>query len=224
MSEKSYSFLPYMGKHYTDSQMTARSAEFHSWLDRRRSVRHFSGEPVPREVMENIVKAASTAPSGAHMQPWTFCLVSNAELKSRIRELAQRQEKKNYESRMSSRWLADLKPLGTTPQKEFLDSAPWLVVVMKQLYRIGENGEKLPNYYVNQSVGIAVGFLLAAVHNAGLAALTHTPSPMGFLARALDRPENERPYMLIPVGFSAPDAMVPDLNRKELADIAVFYE
>lgn len=217
-------FVRYEPERLSEEEMSRRSAEFHSLMNARRSVRAFSSEPVSREIMENLIRTASTAPSGAHMQPWTFCMVSNMELKRRTRELAEKEEKENYDRRMGRQWLADLEPLGITWEKEFLVGAPWLIVVMKHAYRIGPNGEKLPNYYVNESVGIAVGFLVAAIHNAGLATLTYTPSPMGFLARLLERPENERPYMVLPVGRPTPNVVVPDLKRKSLAHVAEFYE
>ena len=203
--------------------MISSSKEFYEWADKRRSVRHFSNKDVPLEVMENILLTASTAPSGAHKQPWTFCLISNDILKSKLRELAEEEEKKSYDGRMSESWLKDLEPLGTNWQKEFIDIAPWIIVVMKKSYDIEESGEKLNNYYVSESVGIASGFLLMAIHNAGLVALTHTPSPMNFISKALERPENERPYLLIPVGYPDENAMVPDLKRKLKADIIEYY-
>lgn len=223
-TDKQQQFIPYTQKHYSDEEMIVRSNEFYAWLDTRRSVRDFSDKPVPREVIENVIKAASTAPSGAHKQPWTFCVVSNTELKSQIRELAEEEEKKSYGGRMSEQWLKDLKPFGTNWQKEFLDIAPWHIIIMKRAYEEGENGEKLNNYYVNESVGIAAGMLIAAIHNAGLVTLTHTPSPMNFLAKALKRPENERPFLLLPVGYPNEQAQVPVLTRKSLEQVAVFYD
>jgi nitroreductase len=174
--------------------------------------------------MENIILTASTAPSGANRQPWVFCLISNAELKSKIRKSAEQEEEKSYKSRMNAEWLEAIKPLGTTWIKEFIDVAPWIVVVLKKPYDLDENGDKKINYFVSESVGLASGFLLMAIHNAGLVALTHTPSPMNFIAKALNRPENERPFLLIPVGFAARDAKVPDLKRKSKDDVIEYYD
>lgn len=223
MSEQEYPYVDYTKETYPPEEMKMRSKAFYEWLDERRSVREFSDKPVPKEVMENILLAASTAPSGAHKQPWTFCLISNDALKSEIREMAEVEEKKSYSGRMSERWLKDLAPLGTDWVKEFIDIAPWIVVVMKRAYEV-EDGNKYNNYYVTESVGIASGFLLAAIHHAGLVALTHTPSPMNFLAKALNRPENERPFLLVPVGYPADYVRVPDLTRKPLKDIVCYYE
>lgn len=203
--------------------MLQRSTDFYRVMQSRRSVRHFDSEPVPRQVIENIIKTAGTAPSGAHKQPWTFAAISNAGLKSKIREAAEKEEQLNYSGRMSDEWLRDLAPLGTDAHKEFLEIAPWLIVVFKKAYDLVD-GEKRKNYYVNESVGLAAGFLLAAVHQAGLVALTHTPSPMDFLSQILKRPANERAFLLIPVGFAAKDAQVPDIKRKEPNQIVQWYE
>ncbi len=216
-------FIKYVHPHKKEPEaMLRNSIEFYNWLNSRRSVRHFSEKPVDKEVIENIIKSASTAPSGANKQPWTFCAVSNAELKQRIRLAAENEEHENYHGRMSEEWLRDLAPLGTDEVKEFLTTAPWLIIVFKKAYEL-EGREKRKNYYVSESVGIACGLLLTAIHHAGLVALTHTPSPMNFLKKILNRPENESPYLLIPVGYGADDAMVPDINRKKLDEIAVFY-
>lgn len=224
MSEKTkHPFIPYAREHYSSEEMVRRSEEFYQWLDLRRSVRDFSDKPVPREVMENIIMAASTAPSGAHKQPWTFCLLSKTELRSEIRRLAEEEEKRSYQGRMSEQWLKDLEPLGTNWEKPFIEIAPWIIVVFKRAFEFGPENQKNNNYYVNESVGLACGFLLAAIHNAGLVALTHTPSPMNFLAKALERPANERAFLLIPVGYPADDAMVPDLHRKPLEEVMKFY-
>lgn len=217
-------FVPYERDLYNKEELIERSAAFYAWADTRRSVRDFSDIPVPKEVMENLIMTGSTAPSGAHKQPWTFCLISNAELKSKLRELAEEEERKSYEGRMSEQWLKDLEPLGTDAVKEFIDIAPWIVVIMKRAYEIGPEGEKLNNYYVSESVGLAAGFFLMAVHHAGLVALTHTPSPMNFIAKALDRPDNERPFLLIPVGYPAEGVRVPDLKRKEKVEVIEYYE
>lgn len=194
-----------------------RSSEFLELLKRRRSVRHFSDRPVPRELLETIIETAATAPSGANKQPWKFVLVDDPELRRNIREAAEKEEKTTYEKRMPREWAEDLEPLGTEWRKEFLEVAPVLVVVFKEKY--GVNRSK--HYYVEESVGIACGFLLTAVHNAGLACLTHTPSPMNFLSRILGRPANETPYLLIPVGYPAEGAVVPDISRKPLSEVLV---
>ncbi len=222
--KKEYPFVPYTKETYSDEEMIKRSRSFYEWADKRRSVREFSSKPVPREVIENIVATASTAPSGAHKQPWTFCLVSNKELKSKLRKLAEEEERTSYDGRMSEEWLKDLEPLGTDWVKEFIDVAPWIVVVMKKAYDLDEEGNRKNNYYVSESVGLASGFLLMAIHHAGLVALTHTPSPMNFIAKALERPENERPFLLIPVGFPADEVTVPDLKRKPLDEVIEYYD
>ncbi|MCO6479413.1 MAG: nitroreductase family protein [Phaeodactylibacter sp.] len=216
-------FIPYKGVRFSKAEMLQRSREFYRYLDKRRTVRDFSDKPVPLEVVENIIMTASSAPSGAHKQPWTFCVVSDPELKRKIREAAEKEEYENYHGRMSEEWLADLAPLGTDWHKPFLEKAPYLIVVFKKAYDVAD-GEKKKNYYVNESVGLATGFLLAAIHNAGLASLTHTPSPMNFLQEILERPENERPFLLIPIGYPADEAQVPNITRKELKDVMVLYE
>lgn len=198
--------------------MTVKSREFYLEMDQRRTVREFDTRPVPLEVMENIILTASTAPSGAHKQPWTFCLVSDPEIKRKIRQAAEEEEKISYSSRMPDTWKDDLKPLGTNWEKPFLEDAPYLIVVFKQSYGI-ENGEKIRHYYVSESVGIACGFLIAAIHHAGLVAVTHTPSPMNFLSEILHRPSNEKPFLLIPVGFAKEETYVPDIKRKRLKKV-----
>ena len=203
--------------------MKNRSKEFYKWLDSRRSVREYSDKEVSKEVIENIMMSASTAPSGAHKQPWTFCAISSAEIKSKIRAAAEAEEKETYSKRMSDRWRKDLEPLGTDDNKPFLEIAPWLIVVFKRVYE-HENGEKHNNYYVNESVGIASGMLISAIHNAGLVTLTHTPSPMNFLTKLLERPSNERPFLLLPVGYPKEPIYVPNIDRKGLDEISVFYE
>ncbi|WP_016987966.1 nitroreductase family protein [Flavobacterium sp. ACAM 123] len=207
----------------SDKEIRERSQFFYEAMDSRRSVREFSDRPVPQEVIENLIKTASTAPSGAHKQPWTFCVVENPEIKKQIRIAAEEEELQSYESRMSSDWLEDLKPLGTDWHKPFLETAPYLIIVFKRIYEFGVGGKKKNNYYVQESVGIAAGFLLAAIHHAGLVSLTHTPSPMNFLTKTLCRPENEKPFLLIPVGYPAQDCWVPDIKRKTLDDICIFY-
>jgi nitroreductase len=204
--------------------MIELSQQFYRWMNERRTVRDFSDKVIPKEVIENILLAASTAPSGAHKQPWTFCVVSNPEIKSKIRIEAEKEEQESYASRMSDEWINDLRPLQTDWQKPFLEIAPYLIIVFKKAYDITPDGKKRNNYYVNESVGIACGFLLAAIHKAGLVALTHTPSPMNFLSKILNRPENERPFLLIPVGYPTEETFVPKLQRKPLEDISDWYE
>lgn len=217
-------YVRYSHVHYEPEEMVERSERFFGWMDTRRSVREFSDQPVPREVIENILRSASTAPSGAHKQPWTFCVVSNPETKRKIREAAEKEEYDSYHGRMSETWLKDLEPLGTDWHKPFLETAPYLIIVFKKAFEFGDNGQKLNNYYVNESVGLAAGMLLTAIHDAGLVTLTHTPSPMNFLSKILERPANERPFLLLPVGYEADQVYVPDIHRKPLDEVAVFYE
>ncbi|NGY38468.1 nitroreductase family protein [Flavobacterium sp. XN-5] len=218
-----YPYIRYSKATLSDEEMRERSQFFYEAMDSRRSVREFSDSPVPREVIENLIKTASTAPSGAHKQPWTFCVVENPVIKKQIRIAAEEEELESYESRMSSDWIEDLKPLGTDWRKPFIETAPYLVIVFRCIYELDSDQKKKNNYYVQESVGIATGFLLAAIHNAGLVSLTHTPSPMNFLTKTLNRPANEKPYLLIPVGHPAEECWVPDLKRKGLEDICVFY-
>lgn len=192
-------------------------------MNTRRSVREFSDKPVPNEVLENIIRTASTAPSGAHKQPWSFCLITNPEIKKRIREAAEKEEYESYNGRMPQDWLEDLAPLQTNWEKPFLETAPALIIVFRRSYEL-VNGKKKNNYYVSESVGIACGFLLAAIHNAGLVSLTHTPSPMNFLAEILDRPGNEKPFLLLPVGYPSEGCKVPDLARKPLDQVLTVYK
>ena len=203
--------------------MLKRARAFHVEMSTRRTVREFSDREVPLAVMHEIVRTASTAPSGAHKQPWTFCLVDDPALKRRIRVAAEEEEYLNYHGRMSAEWLHDLEPFGTDHHKPFLETAPWLVVVFKQVHGLVPEGGKRNHYYVTESVGLATGLLLAAAHHAGLATLTHTPSPMNFLTELLERPANERPFLLIPMGFPAKGCRVPDLIRKPLDQVLVRY-
>ncbi len=219
-----YPHVNYQGYEFSEVEMIKRSAAYYEFLNSRRSVRHFSDKPVPRELIENLIKAAGTAPSGAHKQPWKFCAVTDPGLKTRIRKAAEIEEKENYENRMSERWLRDLAPLGTDTNKEFLEIAPWLIVVFKEVYELDDQGARQNNYYVNESVGIACGMLISAIHHAGLVTLTHTPSPMNFLADLLKRPENERAFLLLPVGYADNDALVPDIKRRSLGEISKFYK
>lgn len=198
-----------------------RSRSFLATMQARRSIRQFSTEPVPWELVENALLVAGTAPSGAHQQPWTFVVVSDPDVKRELREGAEAEERELYERRATPEWLEAIRPIGTDYVKTHITDAPYVIVVFEQAWRPGPDGEKVKHYYVRESVGIAVGFLLAALQAAGLCALTHTPSPMGFLARILGRPENERPFILIPIGYPAEGAEVPDLVRKPLDQIAV---
>lgn len=202
-----------------ESQMRRRAKAFFELMSTRRSVRSFSDEPVPLDVVRKAIHTAGQAPSGAHKQPWTFALVTDSDIKSRIREAAEREEIKFYEQRASEQWLEDIEPLGTGPEKPFLEEAPALIAIFAQTKP--PPTDEGQHYYVKESVGLACGFLIAALHNAGLAALTHTPSPMTFLSDILDRPDNERPYLLLTVGYPASDCKVPDLERKELSEIMV---
>jgi len=218
-----YPFVAYSHDTYSQEEMLTRSKSYFEWINKRRTVRDFADKPVPREVIENILRAASTAPSGAHKQPWTFCVVSDPAIKSEIRKAAEKEEHESYINRMSEEWLDDIKPLQTNWQKPFLEVAPYLIVVFKKAYDLMQDGGKRNNYYVNESVGLACGFLLTAIHHAGLVALTHTPSPMNFLMTILKRPENERPFLLIPVGYPLPETYVPKLERKAIDQVAEFY-
>jgi iodotyrosine deiodinase len=217
-------FIPYQKETYLPEEMLNRSRNFFELMNKRRSVRNFSDKPVAREVIENIIRTASTAPSGAHKQPWTFCVVSDPVVKRNIREAAEQEEYESYHGRMSEEWLQDLAPLQTDWYKPFLETAPYLIVVFRRSYETEEGNKKHPNYYVTESCGIACGFLLAAIHHAGLVALTHTPSPMNFLSNILRRPENEKPFLLIPIGYAADECYVPDIHRKSGEDISVYYE
>lgn len=212
---RAYRPVPLEFDRFPAAEQRERARAWLHHMHRRRSVRHFSPEPVPRSVIEDVVATAGCAPSGANMQPWSFVVVDDPVVKRSIREAAEREEQAGYERRMPDAWLADLAPLGTDWHKEFLEIAPLLIVVFRERYRVID-GVRRKNYYVEESVGIACGFLLAALHNAGLAALTHTPSPMGFLREILRRPERESPYLLVPVGYPAADAVVPDIRRKPL--------
>lgn len=220
---KKFPFIPFDGQDLSQEETSRKASALRSYFDERRTVREFSDTPVPKAVIEDLIMTASSAPSGANKQPWTFCAVSNPVLKKKIRTAAEKEEYENYHGRMSEEWLRDLAPLQTDWHKEFLENAPWLIVVFKKAFDL-VGDEKRKNYYVNESVGLACGFLLAAIHNAGLVALTHTPSPMNFLQLILKRPENERPFLLIPVGYPAVQARVPDIHRKAASKVVVYYE
>ncbi|MEE2775820.1 MAG: nitroreductase family protein [Acidobacteriota bacterium] len=216
-------FIPYRPARRQAQDMRERSRDFYALMDARRSVRQFSSQPVSRQLIESAIATASTAPSGAHRQPWRFVAVNDPEIKRRIRVAAEDEERRNYSERMPNEWLETLEPLGTGPEKPYLETAPWLVAVFEELYGHGADGSKRKNYYVKESVGIACGLLVAALHQMGLQTLAHTPSPMNFLSRILERPDNERPYILFPVGFAAADAEVPNLKRKTLGEVAVWW-
>jgi len=215
-------FIYYEPIVFDQAEMLERSKQFYEYMDQRRSLRFFSDQEVSLELVENLVRTASTAPSGAHKQPWTFCVIQDKQIKKSIREAAEKEEYENYHGRMSDEWLEELEQFDTDWHKEFLELAPYLIVVFKKSYEM-EQGDKKKNYYVNESVGLAAGFLLTAIHNAGLVALTHTPSPMNFLAEILERPQNEKPFLLIPIGYPADNAKVPALKRKGLDEIMKLY-
>lgn len=214
-------FIPFQHAPISDNDQQQRATAFFEQCQRRRTVRDFSNKPVSRDVIETLIMTAGTAPSGANRQPWKFVVVTDPLLKNKIREAAEKEEKESYEQRMTDQWLQDLKILGTDWHKEFLEVAPALIVIFSVNYE-HENERIHKNYYVKESVGIAVGFLLAAIHNAGLVALTHTPSPMNFLQEILDRPENEKPFLLLPVGHPGEGAVVPDIQRKKPGEIILW--
>ncbi|MGI8654714.1 MAG: nitroreductase family protein [Pyrinomonadaceae bacterium] len=213
-------YIPHFIRRLTDAEQRKRAAEFYELMKSRRTVRDFSTEPVPFALVEQAIATAATAPSGANMQPWRFVVVQDAEIKRRIREAAEAEERESYERRMPERWLRRLAQLGTDWHKPFLEIAPYLIVVFRVDYEIDpETNEREPTYYAAESVGISVGLLLAALHNMGFATLTHTPSPMKFLSEILNRPKNEKAFVLIPVGYPAEDVRVPDIERKPLDQI-----
>jgi len=207
---------------FSDEEILARATNFYAQMARRRTVRDFSDRPVPREVIENCLRTAGSAPNGANLQPWHFVAVNDLALKHEIRIAAEAEEKEFYEHRAPNEWLEALAALGTDAQKSFLETASWLIAIFSQPYRILPDGRKLKHYYATESVGIATGFLVAAIHQAGLVSLTHTPSPMGFLNKLLHRPAHEKPFLLLVVGHPADDAMVPDIQRKRLTEISSF--
>ena len=207
---------------YPPEAMQARAREFYEEVRRRRTIRQFSPRPVPREVIEDCLRAAGTAPSGANLQPWHFVVVTDPEVKKKIREAAEVEEREFYSGKAPQEWLDALAPLGTDENKGYLEVAPCLIAVFAQNYALLVDGRKVKNYYVTESVGIALGFLIAALHHAGLATLTHTPSPMGFLSTVLERPANERAYLLLVAGFPADGVLVPDITKKPLEEIATF--
>ncbi|GHB49371.1 oxidoreductase [Streptomyces xanthochromogenes] len=216
-----YRPVPYRPARMATAETLARAAELRARMDERRTVRSFSPDPVPEQAVRDAVACAATAPSGAHQQPWTFVLVKDADVRRRIREAAEEEERISYDGRLGEEWLAALRPIGTDSVKTHLTDAPALLVVFQQRYWLAEDGTKHKHYYVDESVGIAVGLLLSALHQSGLAALVHTPSPMRFLSEVLDRPANEKAFAVIPVGYPADDCEVPDLVRKSLDQVLV---
>ncbi len=225
-----YPFVSYSKETYPAADMQKRSLDFYKWMDGRRTARDFSNKPVPKDVIENIILTASTAPSGAHKQPWTFCVVTDHGIKKQIRMEAEKEEYESYHGRMPEEWLKDLRPLQTDWRKEFLEIAPYLIIVFKRSYETETKSDgdrqtlhKHPNYYVTESCGIACGFLLAAIHHSGLIGLTHTPSPMNFLSKVLNRPENEKPFLLIPVGYPAAECWIPDIKRKPIEAVLEWH-
>ena len=221
MTEPTFIPLPDY-RSYPPAEMAQRAADFYDELRRRRTVRDFSERPVPREVIDTCLRTAGTAPNGANLQPWHFVVIGDAAVKRQIREAAEAEEREFYSSRAPQEWLDALAPLGTDAAKPFLETAPYLIAIFAQSYGLLPDGRKVKHYYVAESVGIATGFLIAALHHAGLATLTHTPSPMGFLNDILQRPSHERPYLLLVVGYPADDAQVPAITKKPLAEIATF--
>lgn len=205
-------------------EMKERARAFYALMRKRRTVRDFSARPVPREIIEYCLLTAGSAPSGANKQPWHFVVVSNPDIKRKIREEAEKEEEAFYSGRATDEWLEALAPLGTTAEKPFLEIAPYLIVVFARKYDLTPDGKKLKNYYVQESVGIATGLLITAIHHAGLVCLTHTPSPMGFLNEILNRPSHEKPFLILVVGFPEKGARVPDIQKKPLAEIATFLE
>ena len=214
--------IPHEFERLQIEEQRARAESFYEEMSRRRSVRFFTDDPVPRDLIETAIRTASTAPSGAHRQPWTFVLTGDAAVKRQIREAAEEEERVNYEGgRLPQHWREALEPLGTDWHKEFLETVPWIVVLFEQRYGIDEDGEKVHHFYVKESCGIAAGMFITALHHMGLATLTHTPSPMKFLTDLLGRPKNERPFCMFPIGYPAEDCVVPDLRRKSLQEVMV---
>ena len=224
MSDETDSFIPLDARRYELEEMLQRARDYQEEVARRRSVRDFSAEPVPREIIEHCLLAAGSAPSGANRQPWHFCVVADPDIKHQIRLGAEAEEREFYQRRAPRDWLATLAPLGTDANKPFLEIAPYLIVIFAEKHSLDEHGKKQKNYYVPESVGIATGLLISALHHAGLATLTHTPSPMKFLNRILGRPEREKPAMILVVGYPAPGAQVPNIKRKSLQGIASFLD
>jgi iodotyrosine deiodinase len=221
--DRGFSTLPLRFSRREPAEMAASAEEFKDLMALRRSVRHFATDPIPLDVVRDCIAAACTAPSGANKQPYTFCLVTDPDIKRAIRHAAEREEYENYHGRMPAEWVRELEPLGTDYHKPHLEEAPALIVVLRKSWEPEADGTRARNYYVAESTGIAVGFLIAALHQAGLACLTHTPAPMDFVARILGRPDHEKAYLLLPVGYPTSDCQVPDIQRKALTDLLVEY-
>jgi len=215
--------IPFDFKEYPIEEIQSRALKYYRNMSRRRTIRDFSNRKVPIDVIENCIRTADTAPSGANQHPWHFVVVKDPGKKQKIREAAEKEEKEFYSKRAPREWLETLAPLGTDENKPFLETAPYLIAIFSKIFGVDKSGEKIKHYYVNESVGIATGLLVSSIHYAGLASLTHTPSPMKFLNQILDRPESERPFLLLIVGFPSNDARVPDLRRKSLSEIATYY-
>lgn len=214
--------IPYQPLRIEPAVQQERASAFFKEMDARRSVRFFSDDPVPRDLVEQAILTASTAPSGAHRQPWTFVVTGNPQVKGQIREAAEEEERINYEGgRLPDHWKEALEPLGTDSDKRYLEAVPWIVVLFEERYGVAEDGSRIHNFYVKESCGIAAGIFITALHHAGLATLTHTPSPMAFLTKLLGRPENERPFCMFPIGYPSEDCVVPDLRRKSLNEVMV---
>lgn len=217
--------IPHVFERLDPDEQARRARSFYTEMERRRSVRFFSDEPVPRDLIEEAIRTASTAPSGAHRQPWRFVVVGDPGIKRKIRVAAEEEERVNYEGgRLPDHWREALEPLGTDWHKEFLDTVPWIVVMFEERYGVDDDGSRRHNFYVKESCGIAAGMFITALHHMGLATLTHTPSPMAFLTKLLGRPENERPFCMFPIGYPSDDCVVPDLRRKPLEDVMVVVE
>jgi len=217
-------FIPLEWTELDPATMMKSARENYEWLNKRRTTRHFSSRDVDRRLIELAIQSGSTAPSGAHLQPWTWVAIRQAALQQKIREAAETEERKTYDERMPEAWSEVLAPLGTDAEKPHLTDAPWVVVLFKQKKRRRENGEWGPTYYATESCGIAAGLFIQSIHNMGLVTLTHTPSPMAFLRTLLNRPDHEEAMLVMPVGYPAEDAAVPDIHRKRLEDVAVFHD
>ena len=215
--------IPLDFQEYPVKEMQRRALEYYEKIKQRRTVRDFSVRNVPVDIIENCLRTAATAPNGANQHPWHFVVISDPEKKRQIRVAAEKEEHEFYTSRASSEWLEALAPLGTDENKPFLETAPYLIAIFAKVYGIDEQGKRVKHYYVNESVGIATGLLISAIHNSGLSSLTHTPSPMGFLNKILERPDQERPFLLLVVGYPADDAKVPDIGRKTLDEISTYF-
>ena len=223
MNNENSDFIDLDFSHIPEGKMIENASDFYELMNKRRTTRHFSKKTVPRDLIEMAIKTAGTAPSGAHLQPWTFVAISNEELKLKIRQAAEVEEKKSYSERMPEAWAELLRPLGTDHIKEHITDAPWVVVVFRQSKRLRDNGESSPTYYSQESCGIAIGLFIAAIQNMGLTTLTHTPSPMKFLREILNRPEHEHAMLLMPVGYPAKNAKIPNLKRKTLDEISEWF-